>query len=125
MQCPYKNSVPATWRRNKCLCSCGGGNSLNSEGAEIFRVQLKRIQRTELGTCFSGGVPVRRGGEHPQDDVSAVHPDDGAGGVEQVEVEVGVAGDRAVQASLQEGRPLLLEDALGAAAIALAHPGHA
>lgn len=73
----------------------------------------------------SGGAPVRRGGEHPQDDVSAVHPDDGTGGVQQVEVEVGVAGDGAVQAGLQEGRPLLLQDALGAAPIALAHPGHA
>lgn len=70
-------------------------------------------------------IPVSWGGEHPQDDVSVVHPDDGAGGVEQVEVEVGVAGDRAVQTGLQEGRPLLLQDALGAAAITFAHPGHA
>lgn len=54
-----------------------------------------------------------------------MHPDDGAGGVQQVEVEVGVAGNGAVQTGLQEGRPLLLQDALGAAAIALAHPGHA
>lgn len=53
-----------------------------------------------------------------------MHPDDGAGGVQQVEVEVGVAGNGAVQTGLQEGRPLLLQDALGAAAIALAHPGH-
>lgn len=74
---------------------------------------------------MSGGAPVSRGGEHPQDDVSAVHPDDGTGGVQQVEVEVGVAGDGAVQAGLQEGRPLLLQDALGAAPIPLAHPGHA
>lgn len=49
--------------------------------------------------CF---VPVCRRGEHPQDDVPAVHPDDGAGGVEQVEVEVGIPGDGAVQAGLQE-----------------------
>lgn len=54
-----------------------------------------------------------------------MHPDDGTGGVQQVEVEVGVAGDGAVQAGFQEGRPLLLQDALGAAPIALAHPGHA
>lgn len=74
---------------------------------------------------LNSGVPVGRGGEHPQDDVPAVHPDDGAGGVQQVEVEVGVTGNRAVQTGLQERRPLLLQDALGAAAIALAHPGHA
>jgi len=45
-------------------------------------------------------VPVSRCGEHPQDDVPAVHPDDGAGGVQQVEVEVGITWYGAVQASL-------------------------
>lgn len=60
-------------------------------------------------------VPVRRSGEHPQDYVPAVHPDDGAGRVKQVKVEVGVTGDGAVQAGLQERRPLLLQDALGPA----------
>lgn len=54
-----------------------------------------------------------------------MHPDDGAGGVQQVEVEVGVSRNRAVQTSLQERGPLLLQDALGAATIALAHPGYA
>lgn len=70
-------------------------------------------------------APVGRCGEHPQDDVPAVHPDDGAGGVEQVEVEVGVAGHGAVEAGLQERRPLLLQDALRAALVAFTHPGHA
>lgn len=54
-----------------------------------------------------------------------MHPDDGAGGVQQVEVEVRVARNRAVQTRLQERGPLLLQDALGAAAVTLAHPGHA
>lgn len=45
-------------------------------------------------------VPVGWCGEHPQDDVPAVHPDDGAGGVEQVKVEVGIAGHGAVQTGL-------------------------
>lgn len=75
-----------------------------------------------VGWCF---VPVCRRGEHPQDDVPAVHPDDGAGGVEQVEVEVGIPGDGAVQAGLQERRPLLLQDALRPPQVALAHPRHA
>lgn len=69
--------------------------------------------------------PVGRGGEHPQDDVSAVHPDDGAGGVQQVEVEVGIPGHGAVEPRLEEGRPLLLQDALRSAQIALAHSRHA
>lgn len=37
-------------------------------------------------------VPVSWCGEHPQDDVPAMHPDDGAGGVEQVKVEMGITG---------------------------------
>lgn len=70
-------------------------------------------------------VPVCRCGEHPQDDVPAVHTDDGAGGVEQVKVEVGIAGHRAVQPRFQERRPLLLQDALGSSQVALAHARHA
>lgn len=69
-------------------------------------------------------VPVCWSGEHPQDDVPAMHPDDGAGGVEQVEVEVGVAGDGAVEAGLQEGRPLLLQDTLGPTLVPFTHPSH-
>lgn len=61
------------------------------------------------GICV---VPVSRSGEHSQNYVPAVHPDDGAGGVEQVKVEVGIPGDGAVQTGLQEGRPLLLQDTL-------------
>lgn len=53
-----------------------------------------------------------------------MHPDDGAGGVEQVKVEVGVTGDGAVQTSLQKRRPLLLQDALRPSQIAFAHPRH-
>lgn len=45
-------------------------------------------------------LPVCWRGEHPQDDVPAVHPDDGAGGVEEVKVEVGVTRDGAVQTGL-------------------------
>lgn len=53
-----------------------------------------------------------------------MHPDDGAGGVQQVEVEVGVAGDGAVESGLQEGRPLLLQHALRPSLVPLAHPSH-
>lgn len=72
----------------------------------------------------SSSLPVRGRGEDPQDDVPAVHPDDGAGGVQEVEVEVGVAGDGAVESGLQEGRPLLLQHALGPPLVPLAHPSH-
>lgn len=69
-------------------------------------------------------VPVCRGREHPQDYVPAVHPDDGAGGVEQVKVEVGVTRDRTVQTGLQERGPLLLKDTLGATLITFTHPSN-
>lgn len=69
-------------------------------------------------------VPVSRSGEHPQDYVPAVHPDNRAGGVEQVKVEVGITRDRAVQTSLQERCPLLLQDALRPTLITFTHPGH-
>lgn len=69
-------------------------------------------------------VPVSWSGEHPQDYVPAVHPDNRAGGVEQVKVEVGITRDRAVQTSLQERCPLLLQDTLRPTLIAFTHPGH-
>lgn len=53
-----------------------------------------------------------------------MHADDGAGGVQQVEVEVGVAGDGAVESGLQEGRPLLLQHALRPSLVPLAHSSH-
>lgn len=74
--------------------------------------------------CRSSTLPVGGRGEDPQDDVPAVHPDDGAGGVQQVEVEVGVAGDGAVESGLQEGRPLLLQHALRPSLVPLAHSSH-
>lgn len=69
-------------------------------------------------------VPVGGCGEHSQDDVPAVHPDDGAGGVQQVEVEVGITGDGAVEAGFQKWRPLLLKDTLRPAVVPFTHPGH-
>lgn len=69
-------------------------------------------------------VPVSWSGEHPQDYVPAVHPDNRTGGVEQVKVEVGITRDRAVQTSLQERCPLLLQDSLRPTLITFTHPGH-
>lgn len=43
-------------------------------------------------------------------------------GLQDVKVEVGVAGDGAVQARLQKGCPLLLQDARRAAAVVLTNP---
>lgn len=70
-------------------------------------------------------MPVGRRGEEAQDDVAALHVDDVAGGVQEVEVKVRVPRHRAVEPRLQEGGPLLLQDALRAAQVRLAHPGHA
>ena len=69
-------------------------------------------------------VPVAGGGEHAQDDVPPMHPDDGASGLQQVEVEVRVSGHGAVEPGLQEGCPRLLQDPLGPNQVTLTHPGH-
>lgn len=69
-------------------------------------------------------VPVCRCGEDAEDDVTAVHVYDGTGGVQHVEVEVGISRHGAVESGLQEGRPLLLQHALRSALVALTHPGH-
>lgn len=77
------------------------------------------------GRCVrAAAAPVGRCGEQAQDDVAALHAYDAAGGVQEVEVEVGIARHGAVEPRLQEGGPLLLQDALGAAQVGLAHAGH-
>lgn len=65
--------------------------------------------------------PVGGCGEDSEDDIPAVHADDGTGGMQEVEVEVRVSRDRAVQPSFQERRPLLFEDALRTALIGFAN----
>lgn len=45
-------------------------------------------------------------------------------GLQDVEVEVGVSWDGAVEAGLEKGGPLLLQDAGRATAVVLAHPSH-
>ena len=74
--------------------------------------------------CVCVDVPVRRRGKQSQDDVPALHAYDVAGGVEQVEVEVRVSRDGAVQPGLQERSPLLLQHTLGAPEIPLTHTSH-
>ena len=69
-------------------------------------------------------VPVVGRGEGRHDDVPPVDVDDVGDGLEDVEVEVRVSGDGAVEAGLEKGRPLLLQHALGPAAVVLTHPGH-
>lgn len=77
-----------------------------------------------FSVCPVCAIPVGRCGEHSQDDVPAVHPDDGAGGVQQVEVEVRITGDGAVEAGFQKRRPLLLKNALRPTQVPFTHPGH-
>lgn len=73
---------------------------------------------------LSVSAPVGRRGEEAQDDVAALHAYDAAGGVQEVEVEVGITRHGAVEPRLEERRPLLLQDTLGAAQVRLAHAGH-
>lgn len=69
-------------------------------------------------------LPVGWSGEYGQDDVPAVHPDDGTDGVKQVKVEMGITRDRAVQTGLQERCPLLLQNTLRTTLVTLTHPSH-
>lgn len=69
-------------------------------------------------------LPVVRCGEGCHDDVLPIDVDDVRHGLQDVEVEVRVARDGAVQAGLEEGGPLLLQDTWRAAAVVLTHPGH-
>lgn len=73
--------------------------------------------------CFLS-VPVVRCGEGRHDDVPPIDVNDVRHSLQDVEVEVGVAGDGAVQARLEEGRPLFLQDAWRATAVILTDPGH-
>jgi len=86
---------------------------------------LKTSQKVPWGVGWGGGgLPVVRRGEGRHHDVPPVDADDIGHGLQDVEVEVGVAGDGAVQARLEERGPLLLQDAGRAAAVVLADPGH-
>ena len=69
-------------------------------------------------------LPVGGRGEHPQDDVAAVHPDHRASGVEQVEVEVRIARNGAVEPRLEERGPLLLQHPLRAPQVLLTDASH-
>lgn len=69
-------------------------------------------------------LPVVRCGEGCHDNVLPVDVDDVRHSLQDVEVEVGVSWDGAVEAGLEKGGPLLLQDAGRAAAVVLAHPSH-
>lgn len=56
-------------------------------------------------------VPVVRCGERCHDHIPAVDVDDIGHRLQDVEVEMGVTGDGAVQSRLKERRPLFLQDA--------------
>lgn len=70
------------------------------------------------------GLPVVRCGESCHHHVPPIDVDDVCHSLQNVEVEVGVAGDGAVHPRLEEGGPLLLQDAGRAASVVLTHPGH-
>lgn len=57
-------------------------------------------------------IPVKWCGESGHDNVTAVDADDVSDSLQDVEVEVRISRDGAVEASLQERCPLFLQDAL-------------
>lgn len=69
-------------------------------------------------------VPVVRRGEGCHHHIFAVDVDDVRHSLQNVEVEVGVAGNGAVEAWLEERGPLFLQHTRRAAAVILANPGH-
>ena len=77
-----------------------------------------------LYSFLSFRVPVVRRGEGCHHYIPPVDVDDIRHSLQDVEVEVGVTGDGAVQARLEKWSPLLLQDAGWAAAVVLTNPGH-
>lgn len=69
-------------------------------------------------------VPVIRCGEGRHHHILPADVDDVSHSLQDVEVEVRVAGDGAVESGLEEGGPLLLQDTGRAASVVLANPGH-
>lgn len=113
-------------KRFECMSKTStGANSVGEKDEPRERAKFENYIWDKNICSGLYSAPVSRCGEHPQDDVPAVHPDDGAGGVQQVEVEVGVPGNGAVQTGLQERRPLFLQDPLRPALVPFAHTGHA
>lgn len=70
------------------------------------------------------GVPVVWCGESRHHYVSATDVNNICHSLQDVEVEVGVARDGAIQARLEKWGPLLLQDARRAATVILTHPRH-
>lgn len=105
---------------------CRAGNA----GIQINKQRnehVTREQREHLASRLvhlSVSVPVGRRGEQTQDNVAALHAYDAAGGVQEVEVKVGITGHGAVEPRFEKRGPLLLQDSLGAAQVCLAHAGH-
>lgn len=69
-------------------------------------------------------LPVVRCGEGGHDNILPIDVDDVSHSLQDVEVEMGVAWDGAVEAGLEKRGPLLLQDAGRAAAVVLTHPSH-
>lgn len=90
-------------------------NKLFPRAASLTTLQLLSLPFT---------VPVVRSGEGGHHHVFPVDVDDVSHGLQDVEVEVGVAGNGAVEAGLEEGGPLFLQHARRAAAVVLTNPGH-
>ncbi len=87
---------------------------------------MQTITPSSLGFILYECVYLLEGVEKtPRMTVPALHAYDGAGGLQQVEVEVRVSRDRAVQTCFQKRRPLTLQNPLRAPQITFTHTCHA
>lgn len=77
------------------------------------------------GPGFLLSPPVKLRGEDPNHGGDAVDLDYVCDGLQNIKVEKGISGDRAVKPGLQEGSPVLLQNPLGATHVVFTNASHA
>ncbi len=90
----------------------------------VFYYKFAKYSKFTFFYDSPNSVPVVRRGEGGHDHVAAADVDDVGDGLKDAEVEVRVSRDGAVEACLQERRPLFLQHSLRAAAVVLTHASH-
>lgn len=75
------------------------------------------------GPCLFPPVELR--GEDPNHSGDTIDLNYVCDGLQDVEIEKGISGDRAVEPSLQEGSPVFFQDPLGTTHVVLTNASHA
>lgn len=91
--------------RYKLLISASPGHFCEQCASWVVLFSFRDCCRewvSSVVVCESCDPPVGGCGEDGEDDVPAMHADDGTGGMQEVEVEMRISWDGAVQASFQK-----------------------